>query len=241
MTYAVLSSKAPCDIVDALNQLGYTCLLLPPFERLSTPVDTHADMLLFSYKNYVVTHRDYYTVARDIFDILDTHCGIEIILSDDDIRRDYPHDIAYNATVIGGVLYSNTEHTSKAIKALADKLSIPKKSTKQGYTACSTLIPTDRHAITADPSLSAEYESNGIDICRITNGSVSLPPYDCGFIGGASGVCRDTVYFAGDINYHSDASLILSAIKKCKMNAVSLSKRPLLDIGGIKFFDSTNQ
>ena len=70
MKYAVLSSKAPQKCIDKLNYLGYTVLLLPSFERLSHPVDTHADMLLFSYNNYIVTHSEYYQEATDIFDKL---------------------------------------------------------------------------------------------------------------------------------------------------------------------------
>ena len=232
MKYAVLSSKAPQKCIDKLNYLGYTVLLLPSFERLSHPVDTHADMLFFSYNNYIVTHSEYYQEATDIFDKLSLECDIKLVLSDDDIDALYPRDIVFNAIMLDGKLYSNTPYTSKAI------LELCKGTVKvaQGYAACSTLALGDKCVITADRSLAREYEKNGIEVKLISNGSITLPPYDCGFIGGASGVDGDTVYFCGDIDTHKDSDVIKAAIEQNGMKYTSLSDEPLSDVGGIKFF-----
>ena len=232
MTYALLSSQAPKKCIDKLKSLGYTILLLPPFRRLSSPVDTHADMLFFSCGEYVVTHREYYEVTRDIFDTLSRERDIKLILADDDIKSDYPHDVAYNAILIGDTLYSNTPYTSREIL----KLYPSQVKVAQGYAACSTLAIGNTCVITADSSLAREYQKNGIDVHVISNGSISLPPYNCGFIGGATGIDGDTVYFAGDINTHSDAQTIKDAIAELGMKHVSLSDERLSDVGGIKFF-----
>ena len=238
MTYAVLSSKAPTECINRLEALGFCVLTLPPFERLACPVDTHADMLFFHYNKYIVTHREYYREARDIFDTLEKTCGMTVVLSDDEIKSGYPHDIAYNAVLLGGSLFANTKHTSSILLDMMKKENIPAANTKQGYTACSTLVVRNDLVITADTSLSDAYQKCGISVCMISNGSVSLPPYDYGFIGGASGVHGDTVYFAGDIDTHSDAEKIKNAITACEKKYISLSKEHLCDIGGIKFFDS---
>ena len=189
-------------------------------------------MLLFSYNNYIVTHSEYYQEATDIFDKLSLECDIKLVLSDDDIDALYPRDIVFNAIMLDGKLYSNTPYTSKAI------LELCKGTVKvaQGYAACSTLALGDKCVITADRSLAREYEKNGIEVKLISNGSITLPPYDCGFIGGASGVCGDSVYFCGDIDTHTDSDVIKAAIEQNGMKYISLSDEPLSDVGGIKFF-----
>ena len=234
MKYAVISSSAPKKCIEGLRSLGYTVLPLPPFDRLSEPVNTHADMLFFSYNDIIVTHRDYYRAARDVFDTLSSECGIRLVLSDCDVRPKYPQDVAFNAIALGGILYSNTPHTSAEICEMFPK----KVKVKQGYAACSTLALSDKCVITADTSLAREYEANGIDVTIIKSGSISLPPYDCGFIGGASGVDGDTVFFTGDIDTHTDAEIIKSTLSLQKMKYISLSDEPLSDVGGIKFFES---
>lgn len=236
MTYAVLSSRAPAECVNNLKALGYTTLLLPSFKRLSFPVDTHADMLFFSYKDQIVTHKEYLNTAKSIFDILEESCKINIIQSDHDVKSKYPFDIAFNAIAAGNHLYTNEKHTSAEIIKAANSEGLSISSVKQGYAACSTLLLRDSHVITADVSLAKKFRENGLEVILISNGSISLPPYDYGFIGGASGVFEDTVYFAGDIESHPDRYAILNAVSKCKMKHISLSKEKLCDIGGIKFF-----
>ena len=232
MKYAVLSSKTPKKCVDALISLGYTVLPLPPFERLAEPVSTHADMLFFSYNNIMVTHREYYNTVHNVFDLLCSECGMSLVLTDDDINPEYPRDIAFNAISLGGTLYSNTSYTSDSVAGMFSK----KVNVKQGYAACSTLAVTDSCVITADHSLARAYEQNDIDVTLISNGSILLPPYDCGFIGGASGVDGDTVYFAGNIDTHVDSEIIKNTLLLQNINYISLSDEPLFDVGGIKFF-----
>ena len=238
MKYAVLSSKVSEECKSKLRELGYTPLLLPPFARLSHPVDTHADMLFFTLGKNIITHREYYACAKDVFDVLCSECGVELLLCDADVGDKYPEDIAYNALAAEGVLFSKTKHTSPLILALARECGLSLSDVAQGYTACSTLSLGSGQVICADTSLSAEYENHGITVTRITNGSVKLEPYEYGFIGGCSGVDGDTVFFAGDLDTHSDADLIKKAIAKNGMKAVSLADGVLYDVGGIKFFES---
>lgn len=236
MTYAVLSSQAPQKCIDKLRSIGFTPLLLPPFERLSPPVSTHADMLFFSYNDYIITHKEYRKVAKSVFEVLEGSCNIHIIESDDNVGANYPFDIAYNAIVINNTLFSYTNHTSGEILKFAGAQGISSSMVKQGYTACSTLKLSDSHVITADPSLAQKYRQYGIKVTQTSSGSIVLPPYDYGFIGGASGVFEDTVFFAGDIGKLADGNAVLKAISECAMNFVSLSEEMLCDIGGIKFF-----
>ncbi len=238
MKFAVLSSKAPEEFKNNLAELGYTPLLLPPFARLSHPVDTHADMLFLAIGKTIITHREYYACAKDVFDLLCRECGTEVLLCDADVGDKYPEDIAYNALAVGDVLYSKTKHTSPLVLETARRSGLVLCDVAQGYTACSTLLLGRGQVICADTSLSAEYEKHGIGVTKITNGSVKLPPYEYGFIGGCSGVDGDKVFFTGNLDIHADADMIKKAITENGMSAHSLSKGALFDVGGIKFFET---
>ena len=63
--------------------------------------------------------------------------------------------------------------------------------------------------------------------------AVKLAGYSYGFIGGASGVVDNKVYFFGDIKKHPDCDAICDAITNEGFIPVSLSDEPLRDLGGI--------
>jgi hypothetical protein len=77
----------------------------------------------------------------------------------------------------------------------------------------------------------------GISVTLIDDGGVILPPYEYGFIGGAAGVFKGTVYFLGDIDTHPSADAVKRAISMAGMNYESLSDEPLLDLGRIVFYE----
>ena len=74
---------------------------------------------------------------------------------------------------------------------------------------------------------------NGIRVTLISKGGISLPPYDYGFIGGASGVVGRKIYFFGDLNSHPDSAVIRKAIEEEGFIPVSLSDERLRDLGGM--------
>ena len=93
----------------------------------------------------------------------------------------------------------------------------------------------DENVITADVGISRALSEVGINVLLITPGHISLPPYEYGFIGGASGVDGKTVYFLGDIMTHPDGKKITEFIENLGMKAVSLDSGELQDMGGIVF------
>ena len=76
------------------------------------------------------------------------------------------------------------------------------------------------------------------DVYHGENGDISLSPYEYGFIGGASGVFRDKLYFIGDLRLHRDAEKIENAARLQGLSPVSLGSFPLIDLGKIIFIDS---
>ncbi len=210
---------------NTLKKMGYVIVKLPPFEKLQSCVASHADMLIFFDGNKIITHIDYYSINKKIFDSL----GIEIQTTDEAVSNMYPKDILFNAVLTKNkVLFSKTASTSKYISNLAEK----KVNVKQGYTACSTCRVTDNAFITTDKGLYDAYTANGIDALPVEKEGIDLPGYDCGFIGGASAVLDDFVCFFGDIKEHTDYIKINSFIEKHGKKAVSLSDEKLTDVGG---------
>ena len=105
-------------------------------------------------------------------------------------------------------------------------------NTKQGYPACSVLH-FGNSAITADRGLAQVLSENGIKVTLIRPGYISLPPYEYGFIGGASGVVDKNVYFFGDLSTHPDCEIIRKAVIAEGYAPISLSDEKLADFGGI--------
>jgi hypothetical protein len=94
---------------------------------------------------------------------------------------------------------------------------------------------SENAAITADRGMAKALSDNGITVTLIENSSISLPPYEYGFIGGAGAAFGDKVFFLGDITSHPSYCKISDAISKCSRHPHSLSDEGLADLGGITF------
>ena len=95
-------------------------------------------------------------------------------------------------------------------------------------------LTCDGFFITADPSLAAAADAEGLDPLVIKEGHISLPGYGTGFIGGASGAVGKRVFFFGDLFSHPDGEAIAKRISDAGFEFVCLSGGPLLDSGGLK-------
>ena len=209
----------------ALSDMSFEVVTLPSFDMLDKPVSSHADMLVFCVDGRIFTHGEYYSQNKELFDSL----GVEICVIEERVESKYPKDILLNAVLSSeGVLFSKTEFTAKAVKAMAKEL----VNVKQGYTACSTCRVTEKAFITTDEGLSAKYREKGILSLTVTKEGISLSGYDCGFIGGASVVTQDAVCFFGKIEDHPDYEAIKDFVGLEGKKVISLSDEKLTDIGG---------
>lgn len=223
---AYINQGADKRITDALSKMGFEVVLLAPFGALSAPVASHADMLLLSVGDTLFIHRDY-VISNEGFK--------EAIKIDEPISSKYPNDVLLNIAIVGKNAFANTNHASSTVlKHLAENgYSIHHVS--QGYAHCSTCIVSDNAIITADRDISLTAQKNGVDALLITEGHISLPPYNYGFIGGASGTIDDAVYFCGSLAHHPDGAVIRSFVESHGKKVVELSDAPLSDVGGILF------
>ena len=96
---AYLSEKADNRIIDSLIERGFEVKLLSPFNALSEPVSSHADMLLLTVGGTLFIHKDYDLEIKD-FD--------KIININEPISEKYPNDILLNIAIVGKNAFANT-------------------------------------------------------------------------------------------------------------------------------------
>lgn len=217
---------------------GFRVLKMPRAAGLPRATASHPDMVMFSHEKRIITSADYCDTADFVFWELSSYIsGISFTVTADVHAENYPTDAIFNSLVIGSIMFAKSDTVSRAVTEYARSRALKLVKVKQGYPACTVLPLGDRAAITADRGMAAAMSAEGISVTLIEDGGVILPPYDYGFIGGAAGVFRDTVYFLGDIDTHPSAEAIKRAIHSAKMSYESLSDEPLLDLGRIVFYE----
>ena len=223
---AYISAKADNRIIDALAREGFEVKLLAPFSALSEPTDTHADMLMLVAGNVIFTHADYQVDFPDSY---------KIVKISEQLGDKYPHDVLFNIAIVGKHVFCNKKHASSEILDYLVGHGYSIHHVAQGYAHCSTCIVGNNAIITADEGIFALASSIGIDALQISAGHISLPPYNYGFIGGASGTTENAVYFCGSLKCHPEGEAISTFIKSHGKRVVELCDSPLSDVGGIVF------
>lgn len=231
MKYVLADARMSQSCINSLKRENITPIKLPHFSRLSPPVASHPDMLLFLRGRKLYTSKQYYNEAKDVFSLIESVSGVEIITDDVNILPIYPNDIAFNCFDCNGYLFGLTKNLAKTILRDTEKT----VNVRQGYASCSTICADEKAIITADRSIAECAEKIGVRVCFIQQGGVVLPRYEYGFIGGACGVLDDTLYFTGDIDTHPCAKQIRDFIKSLGKNIVSLSDSLLCDYGKMLF------
>ena len=236
MTSVLISEMAPVECDRALMLAGFHPIRLPAARALlGSAVASHPDTLVFHHADTVITDCDYCDDAAFVFsELRELYPNIKVGFSDAGLRAGYPHECAFNAAVHENTLFARMDSLSAAVREYAEATGLTLVSTKQGYPACATLMLKGR-AITADCGLARVYESCGLPVTLIKQGGIQLPPHEYGFIGGASGVYGNTVYFFGDLSSHEDGELIKRAITESGYEIRSLCSGPLRDLGGMIF------
>ena len=235
MNSLVLASSALTPkCASSLRSLGFEVIIMPKYERLSESVSSHPDMLAFFYGNKYICNKEYYSIASECFEKINSY-GYSPIFTDEIPSEKYPSDILFNSLVLGDKLFCLEKGASRELIKFAKSNGLQIINTTQGYTKCSVCKVCDNAIITADKGLSSLAKSKDIDVLTVSEGHVKLEGYDYGFIGGASGVFADTVYFCGNLDSHPDAKEIVAFCKKHKKETFSLSDEELFDVGTLFF------
>ncbi len=233
MKIAICDGRITKSALDRLGEYADSVILLPAFSKLPEPVSGHPDMLMFPFweQGLVLTHPDYCDTLQKLL----AFTCLEIRPITERVTDSYPGDILLNGAMIGKNIFGRLDSLSEEIISNADKLGFSLHNVRQGYAKCSVCTLSDNALITADKSIAIAAESAGIEALRIREGHVALDGYSFGFIGGASGLDGENVFFCGDINTHPDGEIIEAFCHKHGRKAVSLSNELLYDVGTIFF------
>ena len=227
---AVIDPRMPCSAKARLKEICEV-VELPPFSALDSRVASHPDMLLFKLGEKLLVSKDYYREAKSEVDRIIEATALSLILTDDNFGKYYPEDIKFNAFIICDHMVGNTEHISSELKSSG----IKQVNVKQGYAKCSTVV-LENAVITADKGIYKAVHELGGDTLLVSENGITLDGYNCGFIGGASGVCDNKVFFCGNITKHADYDSISEFCSDHGYKVISLSDEPLYDVGTILFF-----
>ena len=216
-----------------MEQYGFETVILPADTRLASPVNSHADMLVFVLNKNIFCNKTYFEHNKELFARIAKH-GYTLLPCDFNVKTNYPHDIALNQAIVGRYIFGNKSYCSKELLKYANENGYFYVSVKQGYAKCSTLVLNKNAIISADDSILSAARALNIDTLKIENaeGLIILNGYDYGFIGGASAVYENTVFFFGSIDRHKSGRSIIEFCERHGMRTFSLTDDFLTDIGG---------
>ena len=222
---AVIDPRMPAKAKLRLKQMGYYVIEVPLHPKLAGPVKGHPDMMLFSFAKKVIYEPHLEKIAGLLRDN-----GYVCIKGERIESKKYPKDIIYDACSLGKSIIRYDGKIEKHIENLNAKFI----KVKQGYTKCSIAPVDDKAIITSDKSIKDIWGKNAL---LVKSGNIKLPGYDTGFIGGASGVHKDRVFFIGSLKSHPDGLAIRDFIERRGKKTVELYDGPLYDVGSILFFE----
>ncbi len=238
MAVAIISEKTSPACREALRAQGYSILLCPSAKALSAPLAYHPDMQMARLGSRILCGEDFFLENRDFFSALGKLCkNAEVTPLPDCIGARYPADCAYNLLVMGDAVFYNPKSIAPSLLGIADALGYRLYPTKQGYAACTVCALGAHRAITADEGMAEALSLAGIEVLKIESRGIALPPYEYGFIGGASGVHERNVFFHGRIESHPSYAKMKDFAKEGGYSLVSLSDERLCDLGGILFIE----
>ena len=225
------------DAKRVLQLYGHEVITLPTYDKLPSPLSSHADMLLTGIGDDLISYADYCDRAAYAFSDLSLLLpyGTRLSFVDEIPKAEYPFDAGLNMLVIGNTLYAKTDTASPGALDIARKRGMRIRKIKQGYPACTVLRLNDGAAITADRGMAKILSQDGIRVTLINDGGISLPPYPYGFIGGCGGVFDGRVYLNGSVDEHPSGEIIKRAIECEGLELITLHRGALADIGGIIF------
>ncbi len=223
----LLGAEFPADCRNSLQELGIPYTVLPENTALASPLSAHPDISVLSLGDTYFTTETYF---REIFTLFDRN-NKKLVAVPEPLESGYPSETLFGGFTLGKHLFCKTDSFSKTVLHHAKTHGYQIHHVRQGYAKCAALTVKNELLISADAGLCRAAAPYG-KVLQIKPGNIALPPYTCGFIGGASAVLKDSVLFFGNLDAHPDKIEISAALRAAGLCAVSLSKAPLLDCGG---------
>lgn len=237
MKQVYLSEWAGKPLVEYLKKAGYHINFIRQNNYVDHRISTHADLFMCQFGLW-------------------NEAGL--FLGDaEKLGTDYPKDIIYNAVCTRDYfVHMLTESDPDMMQAMMlwrktivhrtdDTEQMKIIGVSQGYSRCTCLPVDNRSFITADVGLANALESQDASVLTIKPGSILLPGFDYGFIGGCAGHIyidnltdsdgpkQRAIIFNGDLSRHPDFEKISDFIKSRNIYPIYFEEYPLEDIGSI--------
>lgn len=227
VTVAAVSENAIA-VVIALQRLGIQVLKIHSSEHFAVPVASHADMrcCLTGAGIGFCTDVQMQNEFKGI--------GAHLIRTNVQDFSTYPEDCSLNAARVGQIVFANPKCICMELKIDIKQKHLKLIPVHQGYAKCSIAVISEQAIMTADSGIAHVAKSAGLNVLLLQPGHIVLDGYSYGFIGGACGkLAADVMAFAGSLTTHPQAAEILAFLEKQNVQALSLCKGPLQDVGGI--------
>ena len=229
MIKAVIASGLSSDVQEYLKNRGIEVLIFPDNHGVDPRVAHHADLSFFFDGN------DTLFVASEFAEygeILSRYCKNSVFINKK-LGYKYPDDVLLNCVCVGNHFICNKNTVASEVFDKMKNSGYNIINVKQGYTKCSVVPVSENALITDDESIVNACSDAGIDVLKVSKGSVVLDGFDYGFIGGTAGkISVNEILFSGDITTHSDFDKIDLFLKKYNVKAVCFGGQ-LKDIGSI--------
>lgn len=146
----------------------------------------------------------------------------------------YPDNASMCALVLDGFLVHRLDITDGNILQYCRDRGYRLVNVRQGYAKCACVPLDGRSVVTSDPGIyRALSRIPELDVWQVREGFVTLPGFDTGFLGGASGRVGDEILFNGDLSRHPDFERICELILSRGLKPRFFRGLDLLDIGSI--------
>ncbi len=225
---AIINPDTPAEIINNLKRLDIEPIPIPKTGLVDGPLAGHPDIQVFIHEKHVFCHPD---ISASFASKIEKHA--EVIICSTRLTKDYPGDVLYNIACAGSSAFRHSGGADPRVEEYLRSHNITAAGVKQGYAKCSTLIVDDNSIVTADVSIHRAASSQGLASLLISPGTIDLPGYGYGFIGGATGLCDDMVFCAGTLSHHPDYETIVRFIDERAKKIVPLGRMPAVDLGTI--------
>lgn len=220
----VVDRNIEISLLTKLKELDFVILTKENLNILNG-INTHPDMLVRPLLGKdVVVDLDNYEYYKNFLK------GYNIYKSKK-LYGDYPRDVALNFVVFKNYFIHNLKATDEFVLSYYMAKGYKLIDVKQGYTKCNIVVGKNS-LITSDVDIYNKLKDE-INILLISHKGIELNNFNYGFIGGASGLVGDKIYFFGDIKYHKDGESIKNFLEYNKEKFVNLLDKPLKDYGSI--------
>lgn len=229
MSIIFLSETANNKLKEYLRSKGHSLCEIKKTSAVYNAISSHPDI-------YICKLRDELVVSKDQLPNIENHLiksGVKYMVSASTLGYEYPENIKYNAVQIGRHFIHNTKYTDHILLSLAKSKGLNFIHVNQGYTKCNLVVIDDHSVITSDLGIAKSLKSNHIEVLMVSNGHVSLPGFNYGFLGGASGRVGNEIIFNGDLPAHPDYPAIKNFILGCGIEIKYFEEYELGDMGSI--------